>query len=121
MEAFIYFLLWVAVSLLALRLGIGASASGYGRNRAAVPNDDHDNGRGSGLRWIPPETDTDPVCGRVVDPARAKPSVYDGYVYYFCSRNCRERFEADPESYMDERRQSETAHQESDETTRLNP
>lgn len=121
MEAFIYFLLWVAVSLLALRLGIGASASGYGRNRAAVPDDDYDNGRGSDLRWIPPETDTDPVCGKVVDPVRAKPSVYEGYVYYFCSRNCRERFEADPKSYMDERQQSETAHQESDETTGLNP
>src|SRR3546814_10863963 len=69
-------------SLLALRLGIGASESRYGRNRAAVANDDHDNGRGGGLRWIPLETDTDPVCGKVVDPARAKPSVYDGYVYY---------------------------------------
>src|SRR3546814_12971982 len=100
---------------------MGASESRYGRNRAAVANDDHDNGRGGGLRWIPLETDTDTVCGKVVDPARAKPSVYDGYVYYFCSRNCRERFEADPRSYMAERRQRQSASQASDETTRLTP
>src|SRR3546814_17297756 len=100
---------------------MGASESRYGRNRAAVANDDDDNGRGGGLRWIPLETDTDPVCGQVVDPALAKPSVYAGYVYYFCSRLCRERFEADPKSYIDERRTSKYASKESDATSRLNP
>src|SRR3546814_15193302 len=100
---------------------MGASESRYGRNRAAVANDDHDNGRGGGLRWIPLETDTDPVCGKVVDPARAKPSVYAGYVYDFCTRNCRERFEADPKSYMDERLQRKSASQQSDEHTSTTP
>jgi YHS domain-containing protein len=95
-EAFLYFLLWVAVSMLALRFGIAASASHHRRNRTAGSA----SGRSANLRWVPPETDTDPVCGKAVDPAQAKSSVYDGYVYYFCSRECRERFETAQETYL---------------------
>lgn len=93
MEAFLYFALWVAVSLIALRIGIGVSASHNGRNRT-------DSSTGN-LRWVPPEADTDPVCGRTVVPEQAKSSVYDGCVYYFCSRECREQFEAAPEIYIE--------------------
>ncbi len=50
--------------------------------------------------WIAPKTDIDPVCGKTVQTANAKPSVYAGMVYYFCSRDCRERFEAAPQSYL---------------------
>ena len=32
--------------------------------------------------------------------SNAKPSVHDGAVYYFCSRECRERFEAAPHLYL---------------------
>lgn len=31
---------------------------------------------------------------------KAKPSVYDGNVYYFCSRECREAFEAAAHLYV---------------------
>ena len=31
---------------------------------------------------------------------KAKPSVYAGNVYYFCSRECREVFEAAPNLYV---------------------
>jgi uncharacterized protein len=43
--------------------------------------------------------DTDPVCGMKVDRARALTAQHDGHTYYFCSRHCRERFEADPDGY----------------------
>jgi uncharacterized membrane protein YraQ (UPF0718 family)/YHS domain-containing protein len=43
--------------------------------------------------------DTDPVCGLKVDRARALTAQHDGHTYYFCSRHCRERFEADPDGY----------------------
>lgn len=99
METFVYFLLWVAVSMLALRLGINASASSRSRDRTDGSASGHGAGRGN-LRWVPPDTDADPVCRRAVDPAQAKSSVYDGYVYYFCSQACRERFEAAPEAYL---------------------
>ncbi len=43
----------------------------------------------------------DPVCGMSVDPATAKHHFgYAGRDYFFCSGNCREKFEADPESYL---------------------
>ena len=43
----------------------------------------------------------DPVCGALVRTDRAKPSLHDGRIYYFCSRDCREIFEAAPDLYLD--------------------
>lgn len=43
---------------------------------------------------------TDPVCGMSVDPAHAPAeSNYEGETFYFCSENCRQRFEANPTGY----------------------
>jgi heavy metal translocating P-type ATPase len=43
----------------------------------------------------------DPVCGMDVDPATsAHHTEHAGQPYYFCSSHCRERFEADPDSYL---------------------
>lgn len=50
----------------------------------------------------PPKEDTDPVCGKTVLTKTAKTSVYDGLVYYFCSQECREIFEAEPLQYLDQ-------------------
>ncbi len=42
----------------------------------------------------------DPVCLMSIDPARAAGKAeYGGHTYYFCSRYCRARFEADPALY----------------------
>jgi YHS domain-containing protein len=51
-------------------------------------------------RWVSPESDLDCVCGEVIRTATAKSSVYDGWVYYFCSRDCREKFETAPWKYL---------------------
>lgn len=43
----------------------------------------------------------DPVCGMDVDPKKAEvTSIYKGEIIYFCNPRCRERFNADPESFM---------------------
>jgi YHS domain-containing protein len=42
----------------------------------------------------------DPVCGKTVHTDQGKTSVFDGLVYYFCSCECREIFEAAPELYV---------------------
>ncbi|MCC7202562.1 MAG: HAD-IC family P-type ATPase [Nitrospirae bacterium] len=43
----------------------------------------------------------DPVCGMEVDPAdSAGTSSYKGETIYFCNPVCKERFDADPESFM---------------------
>jgi HAD superfamily hydrolase (TIGR01509 family) len=45
-------------------------------------------------------TVTDPVCGMVIEPATAATfATYNGIVRYFCSRACRDLFEADPRGY----------------------
>ncbi len=52
------------------------------------------------LTWVAPEKDVDPVCGKTVTTKTARPSVYAGNVFYFCSRDCREVFEAAPGTYV---------------------
>lgn len=43
----------------------------------------------------------DPVCGMTVDPATAAAEYeYNGTKYYFCAVRCKERFAADPESFL---------------------
>ena len=42
----------------------------------------------------------DPVCGMTVDPAKTAGSAdYRGKKYFFCSKHCVSRFQADPEKY----------------------
>jgi len=43
----------------------------------------------------------DPVCAMVISPSRARATVtFDGRTYYFCSPNCRDCFERDPQRYL---------------------
>jgi Cu+-exporting ATPase len=44
---------------------------------------------------------TDPVCGMSVDPQTAKHRLaYKSQDYFFCSGRCRERFEAEPDKFL---------------------
>src|SRR6204780_2946034 len=46
-------------------------------------------------------TAIDPVCGMRVDPATARHrATYQSKDYFFCSGRCRERFEAEPEKFL---------------------
>jgi Cu+-exporting ATPase len=43
----------------------------------------------------------DPVCGMQVDPAKATgTSECQGQTYYFCSKGCKTRFDANPGQYV---------------------
>src|SRR5579863_1000293 len=43
----------------------------------------------------------DPVCGMSVDPEHCAGSVeHEGQSYYFCSRHCVQKFQADPQRYL---------------------
>lgn len=45
---------------------------------------------------------TDPVCGMTIADSEAVTSVpYRGVTYYFCSEDCRNRFEEDPSVYTE--------------------
>ena len=96
MEALIYFVFWAFAFFVMMRLGCGAHVLGHG-DSSEKPSDQSQN---SQLRWIPPEKDRDPVCNKMISTTSAKSSVHDGTVYYFCSRECREQFEAAPNLYL---------------------
>lgn len=100
MEALIYFALWAGLIFLMMRFGCGSHVMGHGHShnkKAQSGQEDSDN---ASLRWVPPAKDVDPVCGKTVATDKAKPSVHAGSVYYFCSRECREIFEAAPDQYL---------------------
>ena len=44
----------------------------------------------------------DVVCGMQVDPAKAAgTSEYKGKAYYFCSKGCKAKFDANPTQYAE--------------------
>ena len=44
----------------------------------------------------------DPVCGMKLDSTQAKfTSDYEGMRYYLCSETCKDRFDHDPEAYLE--------------------
>jgi Cu+-exporting ATPase len=69
------------------------------------------------LEGPPPTMETDPVCGMKVNTATAA-GVHEhgGTTYYFCNPRCREKFAADPETYL--RSGPSMAHMEAGPATR---
>lgn len=102
MEALVYFLIWAVLIFVMMRFGCGAHVMGHGKHAG----DAHDDGKGP-VTWIAPESDIDPVCGKTVRTGQAKSTVHDGTVYYFCSRECREQFEAAPQLYVGQQPQTQ--------------
>lgn len=100
MNELVYFMLWAGIIFLMMRFGCGAHMMGHGRGKAKHGEGESEEQTAEKLRWTPPADDVDPVCGKTVTTETAKPSVHDGHVYYFCSRDCRERFEAAPTQYL---------------------
>lgn len=43
----------------------------------------------------------DPVCGMTIEESDAAATAqYQGTTYYFCSVDCKEEFESDPQAYV---------------------
>jgi YHS domain-containing protein len=114
MEALLYFALWGGLIFLMMRFGCGAHVMGHGHGKRSGTSGAAD-GDHRELRWEAPKKAVDPVCRKTIATESAKPSVFDGNVYYFCSRDCREVFEAAPDVYLggehrDTARQLEHSH-----------
>jgi YHS domain-containing protein len=99
MDSLVFYLLWAVVVFVVLRFGRGAPALGDGHGQRVMPKQGLERNPKQ-LGWIAPKTAVDPVCGRSVQTSAAKSSVDDGAVHYFCSRECRERFEVGPHLYL---------------------
>ncbi len=99
MEALLYVALWGGLIILMMRFGCGAHVMGHGHSKRSATSAGAD-GDPQELHWVAPQKAVDPVCRKTVATESAKPSVFDGNVYYFCSHHCRELFEAAPEVYL---------------------
>jgi len=97
LQNILYFAIWAAFIFLMMRYGCGAHIMGHGHHHDGTGSNDHGDGN---VRWVPPDRAVDPVCGVTVQTAGAKSAVHDGHVYYFCSQDCRAKFEATPASYV---------------------
>jgi P-type Cu+ transporter len=52
-------------------------------------------------RAVRASSETDPVCGMKVDPARsAHKHAYHGRLFYFCSAGCRTKFAKEPQTFL---------------------
>ncbi len=108
MELILPILLWGGLIFLMMRFGCGSHMFGHGHGEKTAQGQSHDHAghakkspaKTEALMWTAPERDVDPVCGKDVATAKAKSAVHRGWVYYFCSRECREAFEAAPDSYL---------------------
>jgi Cu+-exporting ATPase len=70
---------------------------GGGHDRRGEEPEEHGRHRGEQARGRA----KDPVCGMTVETPKAKTSVYRRQTYYFCSNDCRKKFEATPASYAE--------------------
>jgi len=86
-----WLIVWGGFFYFMMRHGCGAHMmGGHGGH-------DHSQGRdaltGDGVK--------DPVCGMIVNPKKASAAaVHRGSTHYFCSTDCRDKFEASPEKYV---------------------
>ena len=107
MEILLTIFLWAGLTVLIVRLSRDSQIwrQGHDRRQGLLRHIESDDPE---LRWVPPAKDVDPVCDKVILTEKAKPSVYAGMVYYFCSRECREIFEATPNMYVEPRQPDRT-------------
>jgi YHS domain-containing protein len=85
MEGLLSLLLFAGFFFLMMRFGCGAHmAHGGHGHHGAGDAPDH----------------TDPVCGMKVPTTAGYGKMHDGSLYRFCSRSCLDKFEADPDHYL---------------------
>lgn len=96
MPTWIYFLIIGVVFFLMMRGGCGSHVSGHRHGG----HGSSDSEREDRSRIEAPKTAVDPVCGMTVETAKAKSSMHAGTAYFFCSSQCRDKFEQAPTSFL---------------------
>jgi YHS domain-containing protein len=88
MRGLLTFLLYGLFFYLIMRFGCGAHmVHGHGGHGHESHGDNDD-------------LATDPVCGMTVAPGQGYTKAYQGKMLHFCSRDCLDKFEADPQRYL---------------------
>lgn len=92
MDGLLTFLIFAALFYVMMRFGCGAHmVHGHGREESAAGSAD--------------KKHADPVCGMEVPPTEGYGMMYEGRLYRFCSRNCLDKFEAEPDRFLGERKE----------------
>ena len=86
MEGFFSFLLFAGIFYLMMRFGCGAHMM-HGHH---------------GVRDEESSKHIDPVCGKKVPPLEGYGKMHAGVLYRFCSRQCLDAFDQEPERYLSE-------------------
>ncbi len=94
MDGLFSLLLFAGLFFLMMRFGCGAHVmhGGHGHDHSAPGAMD-----GNGV---------DPVCGMQVPANKGYTKVHRGTLFHFCSRSCLDKFEADPEQYISNGKES---------------
>lgn len=107
-QNWVWVVIGVAIAWFALRGRLGGHAGGHGGGvLGGMGHGGHGGGGQSGhgdqpaprLEANAPEAAVDPVGGEAVRTAHAVTSVYEGKIYYFASKENRDRFEAAPQEF----------------------
>ncbi len=89
MRGLLSLLVYAALFYVMMRFGCGAHmVHGHGGHEGH-------SGSGAGAGSA-----KDPVCGMLVEPERGYTKNHEGRLLHFCSRNCLDKFEAEPQRYL---------------------
>lgn len=94
MEGLLSLLLFALFFYFMMRLGCGAHMihGSHGGHRGHGSHSDNKNE----INHI------DPVCKMEIDPKQGYGKMYEGNLYRFCSKDCLEKFDNDPEQYLNQ-------------------
>ena len=90
MEGLFSLLAFAGLFFLMMRFGCGSHISHGGSGHRHGDHAGHGAADGG---------DVDPVCGMQVPSDSGYTKVHQGTLYHFCSRNCLDKFEANPDQY----------------------
>jgi YHS domain-containing protein len=95
MSGLLSFLLFGVFFYLMMRFGCGAHMvhGGHGGHGGG----EHEGHSGPGSQE---GSAKDPVCGMTVAPGQGYAKNHEGRLLHFCSRNCLDKFEAEPKRYL---------------------
>jgi len=94
MESLLTIIVFGAFFYLMTRFGCGSHMGHGDHDKHGGHGDAHQHG-GS------PSKDSDPVCGMEVEDDQGYGKMYENTLYRFCSRNCLDKFDAEPKRYLE--------------------
>ncbi len=93
MDGLLTFILFGALFYIMMRFGCGSHMSHGGHDKQVEHGNARQQGGSSGKT-------SDPVCGMEVEDSHGYGKMYENVLYRFCSRECLDKFDAEPKRYL---------------------